>query len=64
MALYKLRLVLPFGVTLVTKSAFENVQQAMTASAALPFGFEVISDTDVDPGAILIPLKEKKLGVK
>jgi len=58
--LYKLRLVLPFGVTLVTKRTFHDLQQAEETSKCLPGAFEIIPETDIDPEAIFIPLREKK----
>lgn len=58
--MFRLKLVLPFGVTLVHKREFWNQRDANTLAMELPIGFEVVEDNDPDlKDAIIIPIKEE-----
>lgn len=58
--MYKLRLSLPLGVSLVTKESFPSQELAVEAAAKLPQGFEAVLTCVIGKNAIYIPLKEKK----
>jgi hypothetical protein len=56
---YRLTLPLNFGVTLVSKTAYAEAEEASQAAGKLPNGFRVVPEEQVDfNAALFFPVKE------